>query len=356
MHTVAPGGTIGIIGGGQLGRMMVTAAAELGYHAHIYCPSEFCPAAQVSPFHTNKPYDDEAALKAFAESVDVVTFEFENIPHSSVALLEDHVHVFPGTLPLYEAKNRLREKAFFDKNDVPTNDYREVDSAEAVKAALKDLGVNRAVLKIAEEGYDGKGQAVIKPDSDIDALWQDFEGKQTILEAFVAFEREISVVLARGQDGEIVPFPVGDNLHVGGILDTSTVPARVDAGVVGAAIQHAAVIAEALNYVGVMAVEFFVTLDGEVLANEIAPRPHNSGHWTMDGCATSQFEQHVRAVCGLPLGPVDLLRPTRMKNLIGDEVNQWPEIIGQADAKLHLYGKKAVRPGRKMGHVNYTGS
>lgn len=349
-HPLPPGSTIGIIGGGQLGRMTALAAARLGYRCHVFAPEEDSPGAQVSAAATVAAYDDLDAMRAFAASCDVVTFEFENIPHSSVKMLEEQAVVRPGWKALAVAQDRLVEKDFINEI-APTTPYRRVASPAELRAAVAEIGAP-AVLKTATMGYDGKGQVLITPDTDPDAAWAEMGAELGILEAFVDLEREISVIVARSPGGGWATFPPVENRHANHILDTTIAPARLSKKLREQAVETAHGIAGALDLVGLLAVEMFVTRNQKLLVNEIAPRPHNSGHWTMDACATSQFEQFVRAVCGLPLGATDVLFDAVMTNLIGDDVHAWPDLLSEPGARLHLYGKKDVRPGRKMGHVN----
>jgi len=350
LSPLPPGSRIGILGGGQLGRMIVLAAARLGYRAHIFCPQEDEPALQVVQACTVASYEDASAIAAFADAVDVVTFEFENVPAASVERLAAKVPVRPGWKALHIAQNRLREKDFLRGIGVPTAEYREIASPEALSRAARDLG-NRTVLKSAMFGYDGKGQVSIKQDTDMEAAWKAMGAELGILEAYVDFASEISVIVARGLDGRMATYDPVENWHVNHILDTTIAPARIDQRLTMQAEALARHIAEALGLVGLVAVEMFVTRDGRLLVNEIAPRPHNSGHWTIDACITSQFEQLVRAVCGLPLGAAERHSDATMKNLIGDEVRDWLKLLAEPSAKLHLYGKGHARPGRKMGHV-----
>jgi 5-(carboxyamino)imidazole ribonucleotide synthase len=344
-----------MIGGGQLGRMSAFAAAELGYKVHVFCPQENAPALQFCTASTIADYTDEKALLAFAKAVDVVTFEFENIPYEAVEFLSRHVEVRPSARVLYIAQHRLREKDFVREIGVETAPYRAVRSGEELASAFASLGGGKALLKTTQMGYDGKGQYVLKEGDDLKAIWLKSGMKEGILEGFVDFEKEISVVIARGLDTETAAFTPAENTHVNGILDTSTVPASVsdEVRIEAKAIAHK--IADALNLTGILAVEFFVTKEGRLLVNELAPRPHNSGHWTQDGCLTSQFEQFIRAICGLPLGSIRRHSDVRMKNLLGADVNDWEKYLVQnAEAKLHLYGKDVAKEGRKMGHVNFV--
>jgi 5-(carboxyamino)imidazole ribonucleotide synthase len=349
-QSFAPGATIGILGGGQLGRMAALAAARLGFRSHIYCPEPDSPAMQVTPHATVAPYDDEAALRAFAEAVDLVTFEFENVPDKTAAFLAAHRPTRPNPRVLHLCQDRLREKDFLNEAGVTTTRYMEVGRAEALDRAVRAIG-RPSVLKSARFGYDGKGQVRINADTDLDEAWANMGADIGILEAYVDFAQEISVIVARGVDGIVIAYPAVENQHRNHILDVTIVPARVSPAVAMKAEAIGRHIAEAMDVIGLIAVEMFVTEAGEVLVNELAPRPHNSGHWTIDACVTSQFEQFVRAVCGLPLGSIERHADAVMKNLLGDEAGHWREILSEPAAKLHLYGKAEARPGRKMGHV-----
>lgn len=350
MTKIKPGSILGIIGGGQLGRMTALAAASLGLRVHVFCDHQDSPAEQVCDKVMVAPYDDLKALEHFAKSVDVVTFEFENIPHASVKALEKVSRVRPGWKTLHIAQNRIREKEFLNSIGIPTAPYKKISSAKALQEAYKELGP-KCILKTSELGYDGKGQHIIDKNSKLPKLWKDAKMDEGVLEKFVRFKKEISVIVARGEDGGSVPYMPAENIHKGGILDTTIAPADVSEKVMEAAWDAAHDIADALDIQGVLAVEFFLLKDDSLLVNEIAPRPHNSGHWTLDACITSQFEQFVRAVCGLPLGSTDYHSRAIMKNLIGDDINTWEEFISDPDTKVHLYGKKEARKGRKMGHV-----
>ena len=346
-----PGSTIGILGSGQLGRMTAMAAARLGYRCIVYAPDAAgSPAALVSAGHVIGGYDDEAALAAFTDSVDVVTYEFENVPEAAVKVCERHRPVRPGVQAIHFAQHRLREKQFFAEAGIPVGRYEAIDSDKAVAAASLFPGV----LKTCREGYDGKGQVRVKDRADLAAAWKKLGGRECILEALIDFTCETSVIVARGLSGETRCFPIGINEHRDGILRTTSVPADLGRATQDAAEQAGLKLAQQLDLVGLVTLELFVTRDGGVLANEMAPRPHNSGHWTIDACATSQFEQLVRAICGLPLGPVDVLAPSRMENLIGAEVEDWLKYAADPTARLHLYGKAEHRPGRKMGHVTFV--
>ena len=298
---IPPGGIIGIIGSGQLGRMTALAAATAGYRTHIFSPHPESPAAQVSNHITVAEYTDKQALQRFAEAVDVVTFEFENIPDSSVHFLEKFTLVRPGWKVLHIAQNRLREKGFCKEIGGPVTQFAPVRDEASLREGFRNIGRKKLVLKTAEMGYDGKGQAIVESEAAALEAWEKFGRAECILEEFVPFVKEISVIVARGMDGKTEIFPIGENTHVHGVLDTSIVPASIAPATERKAKEVALKMAEELHIVGLLAVEFFVLADGGVMFNEIAPRPHNSGHWTMDGCVTSQFEQFVRAVCGLPL-------------------------------------------------------
>jgi 5-(carboxyamino)imidazole ribonucleotide synthase len=346
-----PGSTIGILGGGQLGRMTALAAARLGYKCHIFTPEEDAPASQVSARTTKAAYTDRAALERFAAAVDVITFEFENVPAEAAEVLAAAGRpVRPSPDVLRIAQDRLREKDFLRSIDVATANYREVGSVAALRRAVRDVGP-LSVLKTVRLGYDGKGQVMIGPETDLDAAWAKMGADAGILEGFVDFRCEISVIVARTESGAAAAYPPVENKHVDHILDTTIAPARITPELAMRAEAIARHVAEKLGVVGVLAVEMFVTSQGEVLVNELAPRPHNSGHWTIDACQTSQFEQFVRAVCNLPLGSAEPHSDAVMKNLIGTDVEKWREWLTDPAARLHLYGKREARPGRKMGHV-----
>jgi 5-(carboxyamino)imidazole ribonucleotide synthase len=347
---VPPGSTIGILGGGQLGRMTALAAAELGYRCVVFAPEEESVAGQVSMGHVCGDWRDEAALARFANQVDVITYEFENVPEETVTACARLKPVRPGVQAIHVAQHRLREKAFFAKCGIGTADYQPIRSEDEVAAATALPGI----LKTCTEGYDGKGQARVADRTELAVAWKRLGRRECILEALVDFICEISVIVARAPDGTTRCFPIGVNEHRHGILRTTTLPSGLSAGTLATAERYGEQLAASLDLVGLVALEMFVARDGRVLANEFAPRPHNSGHWTIDACATSQFEQLVRAICGLPLGSVELLSPARMENLIGDEVHDWPRYLADPAARLHLYGKKTARPGRKMGHVTFV--
>jgi 5-(carboxyamino)imidazole ribonucleotide synthase len=345
-----PGSTIGILGGGQLGRMTAMAAARLGYRAHVFATEYDSPAAQVSAAATVAPFGDAAAIARFAAAVDVATFEFENIPTAAIRRVAAKRPVSPRPEILEITQDRLREKNFLREIGVATTDFREVADPAALARAARELG-GPAVLKTVRLGYDGKGQVLIAPDTKPEDAWRRMGGPLGILEGFVDFRCEISVVLARAADGAMAVYPPVENRHVNHILDTTIAPASLPADTLTEAEAIARRIAERLDLVGVLAVEMFVTKPGALLVNELAPRPHNSGHWTIDACMTSPFEQLVRAISGLPLGPTTRHADAVMQNLIGRDVERWREAIADPQAKLHLYGKSRVRPGRKMGHI-----
>jgi len=345
-----PGSVIGILGGGQLGRMIALAAARLGYRCHIFSDVPDSPATQVCATSTVADYSDREALDRFARAVDVVTLEFENIPEMAVRAVAERVPVRPGPKALAIAQDRILEKNFLNGIGIATAPYCHVTDRSSLDDAVKAVGCP-SILKTATSGYDGKGQIVVGTESDLDAVYRDIGTDHAVLEGFVDFAMEISVIVARGLNGDIAAYVPVKNRHVDGILDTTIVPAGISPGAAARAGKIARRAIEALDIVGLLAVEMFVTWDGEVLVNEIAPRPHNSGHWTIDGCAISQFQQLVRAICGLPLGSTQRHSDAVMKNLVGDEVNAWLEILAEPGARLHLYGKTETRPGRKMGHV-----
>jgi 5-(carboxyamino)imidazole ribonucleotide synthase len=355
---IPPGKTIGILGGGQLGRMLGQAAQSMGYRVQVFEPVGPCPAGAVANREINASYDDLAALTAFARECAVVTYEFENIPSGPLDAIAPLVPLFPRADVLHVTQNRQREKAWLRANGFPHVRYAEALDGD-LAAVIGQVG-RPCVVKTADFGYDGKGQMKIVSDADLEKAAAIFRGRRCVLERWVDFSCELSVIVARSSAGETKAFPVAENIHTRHILDFSIVPARVSAAALREAEQLAVAIAEKLGVVGLLAVEMFLAANGEVLVNELAPRPHNSGHWSLDGCETSQFEQHVRAVCGLPLGPVGVREPTVMVNILGDawrwqdgrvvgEPN-WRAVLSEPRAKLHLYGKAEPRPGRKMGH------
>jgi 5-(carboxyamino)imidazole ribonucleotide synthase len=346
---IPPGSTIGIVGGGQLGRMLSIAAAQLGYKCHIFDPHEWPCAADVAAHFTRADFDDRAALRDFAERVDVATYEFENLPAEPLALLGDSLR--PGLKSLAVAQDRAEEKSFIESTGARVAPWRPVASLEDVQAAIADLGLP-LVLKTRRYGYDGKGQAWIRSADEVGAAWDSIGNEPAIAEAAISFSAEFSVILARWADGRHVVWDSPENVHEDGILRRSTVPCGDSvARQIDDARAAALRIAEALGHVGVLTVEYFASGDGPLI-NEIAPRVHNSGHWTIEGSVTSQFEQHIRAICDLPPGLTGLMRGgATMENLIGPDVERSPELLKERGAHVHLYGKGEARPGRKMGHV-----
>lgn len=348
---IPPGSTIGIVGGGQLGRMLAMAAAQLGYRCHIYAPEDAPPAAEVAAFFTRGAYEDEAALRQFGAQVDVVTYEFENVPAAPLAALDSVAPLFPPRRSLEIAQDRLAEKTFIEAQGGRCAAFAPVDDEAGLMAALEAIGTP-AILKTRRFGYDGKGQARIAAADDAPKAWEAVRGAPSILEAMVPFDAEFSILLCRGADGMATCWNAPHNRHEGGILRRSSVPAdeRLEPAI-DAATSLARRVADALGHVGMLTMEFFALGDA-ALFNEMAPRVHNSGHWTIEGARTSQFENHVRAICGLPLGAVDLTAErVEMDNLIGEEASAWADRLADPSAHLHLYGKTKMRPGRKMGHV-----
>lgn len=350
MSPLPTGSVIGILGGGQLGRMLAGTAAQLGFDVHVFAPDDSPPAARVAAMHWQAAYDDKSALGEFAEACDVITYEFENIPVASVEYLVSlGATVRPGAKSLETSQDRLSEKRFLNGIGIETGQYEAVESVESLKAALETLG-GEGILKTRRDGYDGKGQARARSGDDIAAAFEAIGSRPAILEAVIPFEREISVVIARAEDGTTTAFDPSLNDHSGGILRTSTVPCGLPDEIIGRARAMAETLAQETGHIGVMALELFVLEDGTLLANEVAPRVHNSGHWTPEACLTGQFEQHIRAVAGWPLGPVTRIFDARMQNLLGEEALAPPESFGNG-AVLTLYGKRDAKPGRKMGHV-----
>ncbi len=347
-----PGSVIGIIGGGQLGRMSALAAARLGFRTHIFSPEADGPAHQVTSLSTVADYADLAALRGFAHAVDVVTFEFENLPAESLKLLESLRPVRPGAKILAISQDRLLEKQFLNESGIATAPWAKVESEAELAAAAARLGLP-AVLKTTRLGYDGKGQAMLRSQDDLAGAFARLAPKPLVLEGFVNFAAEISVMVARGADGAVVTFDAVENRHKYHILDLTLAPAPLPLPLLQEAQHIAHTIAEKLELTGLLGVEMFVSANGTLLVNEIAPRPHNSGHWTMDACPCSQFEMHIRAVCGLPLPPATRHSDAVMKNLIGPEdMELWPQILATPGLIPHHYGKREARPGRKMGHYN----
>ena len=348
-NPLTTGATIGILGGGQLGRMLSVAASRLGFKTCVYEPGGDCPASHVANYHFQKSYDDLEALKQFAESVDVITYEFENIPTSALDALEAIKPIHPNRKALATSQDRLTEKDFLTGLGLKTAPYADVTDAASLDAAIAAIGTP-AILKTRRMGYDGKGQSRLKSPDDAAQALADMEGAPALLEGFVNFSHEVSVIAARGLDGAVSCFDPGENVHVDGILSTTTVPANLKPTQRTDAVLLAAQILNALDYVGVLGVELFVTPEG-LIVNEIAPRVHNSGHWTQNGCTICQFEQHIRAIAGWPLGDGSRHSNVVMENLIGDDVDRIPE-LATTNTAIHLYGKADAKPGRKMGHIN----
>lgn len=351
MNPLPPNAVIGILGGGQLGRMSALAAARLGYRCHVFAPEPDSPGMQVAAARTIADYLDEAALVRFAATVDVVTFEFENVPARTLEVLEPLAPCRPGVKALGICQDRIAEKRFLEAAGVPVAPWRPVESLEELQAAGAALGLP-AVLKTTRLGYDGRGQAVLRSPEDLEPAWHRLAPRPLILEGFVPFAAEVSAIAARGADGAVAVYDIAENRHHRHILDLSFAPARVPEAVAAAARTHVARVAEALDLIGVAALEMFLLPDGRLVGNEIAPRPHNSGHWTMDACAASQFDQHIRAVAGLPLAAAGRCHDAVMRNLVGPEgMARWAALTGMADVVPHLYGKAEAREGRKMGHA-----
>jgi 5-(carboxyamino)imidazole ribonucleotide synthase len=348
---VAPGGTIGILGGGQLGRMLAMAAARLGLKAHVYSDEEDAPAFQVCDAHTFARYDDEAALAKFAASCDAITFEFENVPSATTALLSKARATNPNARALAITQERFEEKTFVSGLGLKTAAFAAVSSRDDIAGAFAKIGAP-AVLKTRRLGYDGKGQAKVASAQEVARAFGTFKGAPAVLEEFITFDFEASVVAARSASGEFAAYDPVENVHEHHILRRSIVPARLSAAQIEDAKSIARKTADALDYVGVLAVELFVTKDGQLLVNEIAPRVHNSGHWTLEACITSQFENHIRAIAGWPLGSIERHADAVMENIIGEEAADWKALAAKGGA-LHLYGKSQIRPGRKMGHITW---
>jgi 5-(carboxyamino)imidazole ribonucleotide synthase len=355
-----PGSTVGVMGGGQLGRMFAIAARRMGYRVHTFSPDEDTPTGQLADREVAAGYDDEQAVRDFARGVDVLTFEFENIPSQTITWAAEECVVRPAGNVLHICQHRLREKIFLREAGLPLPKFVEVNDEKQLAAAVKELGTP-CVLKTASFGYDGKGQQKIEDNTDLKSAWVACTGTQAVLEEWVPFESEISVIIARSLEGQMVSYPVCENRHANHILDLTVVPAEVSSDVAYNARQIAGAVAEQLELVGLLAVEMFLLHDESILINELAPRPHNSGHFSFDACVTSQFEQQLRAVCGLPLGSAELLRPCVMANLLGDVWEEaraagrgepdWRAAAAFPDVKIHLYGKSEARRGRKMGHL-----
>ncbi len=344
-----PGATVGLMGGGQLGRMMAMAAARMGYRTHVFTDHPHTPAGEVAAEVSVASFSDRVALERFADAVQVVTYEFENVPLAAARVVAERVAVRPGPDVLAVAQDRLAEKDFLSQAALPVAPYQGIETPEELSRAV-EVGFP-AVLKTRREGYDGKGQVRVESARDLPDAWQRLGSVPSVLERWIGFEREVSVIIARSESGEEAAYEPTENQHADGILRTSIVPALISPTTADAAVAAARKVVRALQCVGVLAVEMFVLADGSVVVNEIAPRPHNSGHWTLDAAETSQFEQQVRVCCGLPLGSVNRLHDAVMRNLIGHDVDDWHRYLGDGGVRLHLYGKKVSRPGRKMGHV-----
>jgi 5-(carboxyamino)imidazole ribonucleotide synthase len=355
---IEPGATIGVLGSGQLGRMFAIAARRMGYRVHTFSPEDDTPTGQVADVEVAAEYTDLDALRAFARNVSVVTFEFENVPIEAVDAVEEYAPVRPSGVALHTAQQRAREKAFLADRGFPTTPFARAETLDELWTGVAAVGTP-AVVKTAAFGYDGKGQHKVTTPADVEHIWTAIGQQEAIVEKLVSLQAEISVVAARGLDGEIAEYPPFENRHRQHILDLTTCPAAIPDALRRRAIDITRAVLEELQYVGVLCIEFFVTTDGELLVNELAPRPHNSGHLTFDAAVTSQFEQQVRAICGLPLGSTDLLRPAAMVNLLGDlwvdGAPNWTAALRSRDVKLHLYGKTEPRPGRKMGHITAMG-
>jgi 5-(carboxyamino)imidazole ribonucleotide synthase len=354
---ILPGSTLGVLGAGQLGRMFALAARRLGYRVHTYSTEPDAPAAQVADVAVVAPYDDLDQVAQFARDLDVLTFEFENVPAACAAAAEAETVVRPGGNALAIAQHRRREKEFLIAHGLPVTPFVPIVSEADLADAFARVG-GRAVLKTSRLGYDGKGQIAIESKADLAPAWDTLHRHEAILEAFIDLDCEVSVVAARGVSGDVSNFDPIENVHRHHILDVSVAPAAVSSELARQAVDVTRAVLEALEYVGVLCVEFFVARDGRLLINEIAPRPHNSGHLTIDACDTSQFEQQVRAICGLPLGSPALRQPAAMANLLGDLWSggepDWAAALSKPGIKLHLYGKRSARPGRKMGHLTAT--
>jgi 5-(carboxyamino)imidazole ribonucleotide synthase len=349
---LAPGAAIGILGGGQLGRMLALAAAELGFDAVILDPERGCPAGRVASRTIAAPYDDPAALKKLAAASSVVTYEFENVPAGAVdQLIALGCEVAPGAQALAVAQDRLAEKTFLNANGAPTVAFAPAATAEEAIEAVQQIGAP-ALMKTRREGYDGKGQRWVEHAHEATAAFAALGGVPVIVEAACDFVRELSVIAVRGRDGATAVYPLSENHHEGGILRRASAPARVSKVTAEQAERIAARVLAGLDYVGVIGIELFELSGGALLVNEFAPRVHNTGHWTQDGCEVSQFEQHIRAVAGWPLGPTHAIARVEMLNLLGEEAEQWARLAAEPESRLHLYGKREAKPGRKMGHVN----
>jgi len=353
-RVIAPGAVLGVLGGGQLGRMFAIAARRLGYRVHVFAPDSDSPSGQLADLEVTAPYTDLDALRTFARGVDVVTFEFENVPVEAIDAVAAFAPVRPSAFALHTAQQRVREKRFLADHGIPTAPFASAATLDELWDAVAHVGTP-AVIKTAAFGYDGKGQHKVASPADVEHIWTAIGHQEAVVEKFVSLQAEVSIVAARGADGQVALYPPFENRHRNHILDLTTVPAAIPPAAAERAAEITRAILEELQYVGVLCVEFFLSTDGDLLVNELAPRPHNSGHLTVDAAVTSQFEQQVRAVCGLPLGSPEIPRPAAMANLLGDlwadgEPN-WAAACRLGDVKLHLYGKADPRPGRKMGHL-----
>ena len=362
---IPPGSTLGVLGGGQLGRMLAHAATRLGYRLHVYEPQENCPAGEVATREFNFAYEDKERLKDFAAGCSAITYEFENVPVKPLWAIEEMVPLRPHWDVLEVCQNRAREKNWLKRNGFPVVPFAEVEVGEDLATAIRQIGMP-CIVKTADFGYDGKGQLKVASKGDIPAAVKAFAKNRAVVEGFIDFKCELSVVIARNSEGQMSTFPVVENIHTKHILDFSIVPARIDATVAAKAAKLAENIATAFDLVGLLAIELFMTHEGELLVNEMAPRTHNSGHWSLDACVTSQFEQQVRAITGLPLGSTEMTVPSAvMVNILGDAwkwdgdhmvgAPDWAQLLSEPRAKLHLYGKSEPRPARKMGHFTVTG-
>jgi 5-(carboxyamino)imidazole ribonucleotide synthase len=347
---VPTGSTIGMLGAGQLGRMTAIAAAPLGYRVHVYSPDQQSPTAEVCAEVTVADWDDEAALEAFAKSVDVITYEWENIPVPTLEYLQQFRRVYPSPHILRIAQDRLAEKRFINEAGIETTEFAEVETLDELRDAVADIGTP-CVIKSARFGYDGKGQASIETPDDTEGAWREIGERRAVVEGFIDYVCEMSVIIARSASGQLAVYDPVLNNHVAHVLDTTEAPAPVDPESCERAVGIARTLADAFDLVGILAVELFLTPDGRLLVNEVAPRPHNSGHWTIDACHTSQFEQFVRAICDLPLGSPKRHSDAIMENLLGPIGERWLRALEEPEANLHLYGKKKAHPGRKMGHI-----
>ena len=357
-RVIAPGAALGVLGSGQLGRMFAIAARRMGYRVHTFSPDDDTPTGQVADVEVTASYDDLDALRAFARHVDVVTFEFENVPIEAIDAIEQSTPVRPSGVALHTAQQRAREKTFLADRGIPTAPFMAAATLDELWNAVAQVG-SPSVIKTAAFGYDGKGQHKVATPADVEHIWTAIGHQEAVVEKFINLQAELSIVAARALNGEVVEYVPFENRHRNHILDLTTAPAVIAPEVAKQAAEITRTILEELQYVGVLCVEFFLSTDGELLVNELAPRPHNSGHLTFDAAVTSQFEQQVRAICGLPLGSPELLRPAAMVNLLGelwiDGEPNWAAAARFADVKLHLYGKDDPRPGRKMGHLTAMG-